>query len=295
MNDDKLFDADRLRELFIKNAGYFIACFVALSYIATSLITISETGKSFVKIFGDGVQAFLAGVLITRGLSLQGITRGMNEQVVKDAIKRHSDQVLEVESYVDDLDDWCDIKTAQALRRERTKVLASCSMRYADWFDEDGIAKPYVVEDVKGRLTKSERKRRKARLACYKKAASLKITPLSASVLTGGKSKLDDPYNFGADPGDFERNNTRRDIASKIFIGIAFGYYAVDMLSGISVADTIFKVFQVCLFLGGGLVQLLRSYMYMIDGFCKRLDSITGKLKEFEATKKKKEVKEDGG
>lgn len=296
MSDEKLFDTEKLRELFIKNAGYIIAAFIAIAYVATSLIKVSETGKSIAKIIGDGAQAFLAGVLITNGLSLQGISRGMSDQRVKDAQKEHADQVLKVEPYIHELDDWCDQKTAQALRRERTKVLAACSMRYTDCFDGDGVAKPYepLVKSEKGkRLSRSEKKREKARYKCYKRALELTITPLSANVLTGGRSKTYDPYDFGEDASDYERNNLRREIISKLAIGVVFGYYAVEMLIGISVADTVWKIFQVCVFCGSGIVQMMRSFMYMTDGYCKRLFQLTGRLREFEAAKGNKEVKED--
>lgn len=287
MNDERLFDGEKLREMFIKNAGYIIAAFIAIAYIATSLITVSETGKSVAKIIGDGAQAFLAGVLITNGLSLQGISKGMSDKRVQEAQEKHSTQVLKVEPYIDELDDWCDQKTAQALRRERTKVLAACSMRYTDCFDGEGIAKLY--EPLKAsegkKLSRDEKKREKARYRCYKRAVSLTITPLSASVLTGGRSKTYDPYDFGEDASEFERNNMKRDIISKLLVGVVFGYYAVEMLMGISLADTVWKVFQVCVFCGGGIVQMMRSFMYMIDGYCKRLDQLTGRLREFEVSK----------
>ena len=304
MNEDKIINGDAIREFVLKNTGYIAAAFIAIAYVATSLITIGETGKSVAKIVGDGAQAFLAGVLITRSFSLQGIVRGSNDERVKKARETHTNQILAVEAYIDKLDDWCDKKTAAALRRERTKILAVHSMRYIDFFDEDGVAKPYKplqLSDGK-RLRRADKRREKRREACYKRAVDMAITPLSASVLTGGKYRADDPYNFGQDVDEYERGNMKRDVISKLIIGLVFGYYMVEFLAGISLGDMIWKLFQICLFCGGGAIQMMRSFMYMTDSYCKRLLQLTGRLKEFEAAyggkteikKDEEEEKEDG-
>lgn len=300
MNEEKFINGESIRKFFLANTGYIAVAFIALAYIATSVITIGETGKSIAKIIGDGAQAFLAGVLITRGFSLQGIVRGSNDERVIKARETHSEQIFKVETYIDRLDDWCDKKTAMALRRERTKILAVQSMRYVDFFDEDGVALPYKPLPLPDGLKQRHlhKKREKKREACYKRAVDLTITPLSASVLTGGKYKADDPYNFGQDIDDYEKSNLRRDMLSKLLIGVVFGYYVVELLAGISIADTVWKVFQLCIFCGSGAIQMMRSFMYMTDRYCKRLLQLTGRLREFEAAQVNlieiKEEKEDG-
>lgn len=300
MNEEKVISGESIRKFFIDNTGYIAVAFIAIAYIATSVITIGETGKTIAKIIGDGVAAFLVGVLITRSFSLQGIVRGNNDNRVIKAREMHSEQIFKVEAYIDKLDDWCDKKTATALRRERTKILAVHSMRYIDFFDEDGVAKPYkpIPLEEGAKATRAYKKREKRREACYKRAVDMAITPLSASVLTGGKYKAEDPFNFGQDVDDYEKANMKRDLFSKLLIGIVFGYYVVELLSGISVADTLWKVFQLCIFCGGGAIQMMRSFMYMTDRYCKRLLQLTGRLREFEAAQANiieiKEEKEDG-
>lgn len=296
MNEEKIINGDTIRKFVFENTGYIAVAFIAFAYIATSLIIIDESGKSIIKIIGDGVQAFLAGVLITRGFSLQGIVRGSTDERVIKARETHSEQILKIQPYIDKLDDWCDIKTAAALRRERTKMLAVRSMRYVDFFDEEGVARSYkpLPPPYGKKELRAYNKREKRRLACYKRAVDMVITPLSASVLTGGKYKADDPFNFGQDVDDYEKNNVRRDVLGKILIGVVFGYYAVDLLANISVADTVWKIFQLCVFCGGGAIQMIRSFMYMTDRYCKRLLQLTGKLREFEAAQGNlSEVKEE--
>lgn len=285
MNEEKVISGESIRKFFLDNTGYIAVAFIAIAYIATSMITLGETGKTIAKIIGDGVAAFLVGVLITRSFSLQGIVRGNNDARVIKAREMHSEQIFKVEAYIDKLDDWCDKKTATALRRERTKILAVNSMRYIDFFDEDGVAKPYTPLSLGegARATREYKKREKRREACYRRAVDISITPLSASVLTGGKYKAEDPYNFGQDIDDYEKANMKRDVISKLLIGLVFGYYVVELLSGISVADTLWKVFQLCIFCGGGAIQMMRSFMYMTDRYCKRLLQLTGRLREFEA------------
>ncbi len=291
MNEDNIFDGEKLREFFRKNTGYIMLLFIALIYVATSLLQISETGKSVLKIVGDGALCFVVGVVFTSGFSLQGIVKGNEDSRVKEAREAHGEQVLRIEPYADALDDWCDFKTAQALRRERTKILASCSMRYDDYFDERGIAKPFVCAECK---TKKDSEREKARFDCYTKALKCKITPLSASVLTGGKGKVGDPFNFGADIDEYELGILIKDAISKVLIGLIFGYYTVSMLAGISVADLIWKIFQVCMFCASGYFQSQKAYFFMTNDYCKRLALLTGKLKEFEVSQNKNEEVTDG-
>ena len=155
MNEEKVFDGEKIREFFRRNVGYIMLFFIALAYVATSLLEISETGKTVIGIIGDGALCFFIGMTLTVGFSLQGIVKGSEDERVKEARKLHAEQVLAIEPYADKLDDWCDFKTAQALRRERTKILASCSMRYSEYFEESGVAKPFYHKECK---TKEERK-----------------------------------------------------------------------------------------------------------------------------------------
>lgn len=274
MQEEKIFDGDKIKAFVTRNAGYIMAFLVAVAYIATSLITIDETGKSVIKIIGEGAIAFCVGMFFTAIFSLQGIMQGHNDPRVIDAHKKHHNKVMEVAPCVDKLDEWCEKKTAEALKKERTRILASCSMRYVDYFDEDGLAKPYE-EKV------TDAKQAKARRRCYEKAVRCKITPLTANMLTGGRSRTQDPFNFGPDIDEYEKTTLKRDAISKVGLGVIFGYYTVSFLMGLSVSDLIWKIFQVCLFCGSGIIQKQKSFLFMTDGFCKRLFQLTAKLCEF--------------
>ena len=276
MDDEKIFDGEKIRAFINRNAGYIVAFFVALAYVATSLITISETGKSVLKIIGEGALAFSVGMFFTGIFSLQGIRQGNDNTKVNEARDKHRKQVLKVAPYIDKLDMWCEKKTAEALKKERVRILATCAMRYSDFFDDDGFAKPYTKSG-------SDEKQEKARKKCYEKAVQLKITPLSANVLTSGDGRAHDPFDFGPDIEEYEKNTMKRDAISKVGLGVIFGYYTVSLLIGFSYQDLVWKIFQVCLFCGTGILQKQRSFLFMLTGFCKRLFRLTDKLCEFEA------------
>lgn len=273
-------NGEKVRDFITKNVGYLVAAFVSLAYIATSIITLGETGKSLAKIIGDGAASFFLGTLLTHVFSLQGILRGKRDQQLLATERLHGEQVMRIAPVINELDDWCDRKTAEALRRERTKVLARNAMRYEDYFDEDGIAKPFVPKDCTSRF---ERRCEKRRFQYYKKATAVRITPLLAGTLTGGGERVEDPYDFGPDISDYERSTIRRGAVAKILLACVFGYYSVDLIAGFSYADLIWKVFQVGMYCASGVIQTQQSFLFVVDKYRRRIVRAIDRLQEFES------------
>lgn len=275
--------ADKIREFIQRNVGYLVAAAVSLFYVATSIIVPAEAKKSVVSILVDGALSFALGMILTQVFSLQGIMRGKEDPRLLDTMKCHCEQVLKIVPIIDELDDWCEKKTAEVLRRERTKVLAEGAMRYADYFDKDGIPKEFVPRKCS---TKMEEEREAERLKIYRKAIKVKITPLLAGVLTGGGEKVSDPNNFGPDIPEYMQSVLIRTAASKVLLAFIFGYYGIQLIQDFSYAELVWKVFQVGMFCAMGVVQSNQAYLFMVDGYRRRIVRFIDRLQEFEISKK---------
>ena len=125
-------------EAFYKNAGYFAVVLISLVYVASSLISISRTGKSVYEIIGTGALSLIVGTLINGIFRSVGIRRGDEDERTIATNELHGKSVDEITPYIDKLDDFCERENKRAIRDIRTRILAREGMKYSDYFDEEG-------------------------------------------------------------------------------------------------------------------------------------------------------------
>ena len=272
---------EKIKDFFRQNIGYFVVGFISIVYIATAFITIDETGKSVSQIIADGVVAFLLGVFINRVFDLQGMMSGEREEKVVATKKLHGEMVMKISPSIEKLDDWCEEENRKNYKVQRTKILARVGLKYDDCFDDNGVAKPYKVDQ--SRLNdKYLRKQELKRLAYYNKAVNLKLTALSAGELTSEGGKQQDPYYFGRTKAQYEANQSIMDIISKIGIAVIIGYYGVGLIEEFSYATLIWNTLQVGLFLVMGVIKMYQAYTFITDEFRGRIIKKIDNLQKFE-------------
>ena len=287
---------EKAREFLKKNIGYMVVGLVSAIYIATSVITMGKTGKTFGEIVADGAIVLFLGMFINRIFDLQGMMNGDREVRVQETIRLHGEAVVRISPYLDRLDKWCEDKNDEALKMQRTKILASKGMRYDVYFDEKGGAKPFFVN--KDRLKdKFLRVDEIKRLRCFRKALRLKLTPLTASGLTSEGGKKQDPYYLGRTKSQYERGATISDVITKVIIACLFGYYGAELVQDFSYADLIWKALQIGIFFITGVIKMYQSYMFVVDEYRGRIVKKIDNLQKFENyinSKKTTEVEENG-
>ncbi len=287
---------EKAREFLKKNIGYMVVGLVSAIYIATSVITMGKTGKTFGEIVADGAIVLFLGMFINRIFDLQGMMNGDREVRVQETIRLHGEAVVRISPYLDRLDKWCEDKNDEALKMQRTKILASEGMRYDVYFDEKGGAKPFFVN--KDRLKdKFLRVDEIKRLRCFRKALRLKLTPLTASGLTSEGGKKQDPYYLGRTKSQYERGATISDVITKVIIACLFGYYGAELVQDFSYADLIWKALQIGIFFITGVIKMYQSYMFVVDEYRGRIVKKIDNLQKFENyinSKKTTEVEENG-
>ena len=286
---------EKARDFLKKNIGYIVVALVSAIYIATSVIAMGETGKKIGEIIADGAIVLFLGVFVNRIFDLQGMMNGDREDRVQATIRLHGEAVVRISPYLDRLDKWCEEKNKEALKMQRTKILASEGMRYDDYFDEKGGAKPFIVnnERLKDKYLRGDELKR---LRCYRKALRLKLTPLTASGLTSEGVKKQDPYYLGRTKSQYERGATISDLVEKIVIACLFGYYGAELVQDFSYADLIWKLLQVGIFFITGVIKMHQSYMFVVDEYRSRIVKKIDNLQKFEnyMNSQNMELKENG-
>ena len=284
----------KIKDFIQRNVGMLGIVLLSLGYLATALITISETKKSVEQVIVDSVTFLLLGVLVTRLFSLQGIMNGERDVRVVRTVTLHGQMVERTEPYIDRLDAWCEVKNAQALRMQRTHVLLRNGMKYEDYFNEDGTAKKFeaqvfiepAIPEPPPTLSGKERdewrlreigkikrarelheRQEAARLQFYTAALRVSLTPLSACALTAEMVRREDPYYFGRSRREYERSSGRQDLILRIFAAVVFGFFSVDLIENFSAADLAWKVVQVAVAVTMGMVQMYQSYSYITDEY----------------------------
>lgn len=273
-------NAEKVKDFFFRNFGYFIVALVSGIYIATALFKIDETGKTVGQIIADGALVFFLGVFVARVMDLQGIITGDRDERVIKTIEVHGETVMKISPYIDKLDDWCKIKNEENLRVQRTRILATEGLKYDDYFNKDGSAKDIKADENKLN-DKLLRKTEKRRIACFRKALHLKLTPLSAGELTSEGAKKQDPYNFGRTKEQYEKQVSIKDTVSKLCLALIFGYYTVKAIEEFSFVALLWNCLQVGLFLIMGAIKMIRSYIFITDEYRGRIVKKTNNLEMF--------------
>ncbi|MBE6691095.1 MAG: hypothetical protein E7590_07445 [Ruminococcaceae bacterium] len=251
MSDRKMIWSDFL--------GYVGVAVVALLYIGTAMFVPTASGKSIGTILADGALGFALGVAINFNLNLQGILKGKNAPQMLLTREEHGKTVDRIARHIHRLDGWCADQNAEALRRERSRILIAAGLRYEDHFDEDGKAIEVVFTGDKDVV--------KLRRKAWRAALRVKLTPLSTASLTGDGERQGDPFNFGENPEQYQRRTNLTDVGSKIVMAVVFGYFGVDMIADFHFEELAWRALYVAILLAFGIAKLLRSYLFMVDTY----------------------------
>ena len=289
---------NKTKDFFTKYLGYLVVFIVSAIYIVSSLAQMGTTGRTIGEIITDGALALLLGMFINIIFDLQGMMNGDRSEEVRATIALHGQIVERISPYIERLDDWCEKQNKENLRVQRSKILAGEGMCYSDYFDEEGRAKPFIVneERLKNKLLRRDELKR---LWCYRKALRLKLTPLTASGLTSEGGKSSDPGYLGRTKGDYTKESLIKDFIVKAGTAIIFGYYGVELVQDFSYADLIWKSLQVAIFIIAGVIKMYQSYMFVKDEYRGRIIKKIDNLQKFENSARQStyeivEVKDNG-
>lgn len=266
---------ERVKGFINESAGYLAVAFVTVIYLATAIFVPGFVQKSVWTIVAEGATGFALGIVIGHNLKMQGILKGNNSALMISTRALHGQIVERIAPFINRLDGWCAMQNDDALKRERTHILAAAGLRYEDCFDADGVAREV---DLSGLPEDTVKMRKKALRA----AAHVKITPLTTASLTGTGGRAHDPFYFGETPEQYQRRTDVTDLASKVVMALIFGYFGVSMVEDFQFAELAWRALYVAILLAFGIFKMLRAYLFVTDTYRGNVVQKINHLQSFE-------------
>lgn len=246
---------ERLKTLFTDWIGYLAVAMASIVYVLSGLFVPGLTGKSVATILAEGALGFILGMAITCNMKLQGILKGKRSEELRATKELHAKTVQDISGEIDGLELWCADQNAQKLREVRTQILTVVGLRYADYFDEDGLAKTN-----KSPLSKEQSR-------ALRKARGAKISRLSTSVLTCDGEDAEDPFDFGETPAQYQRRTNITDGFTKLLTAGIFGYFGVDTVENFDLSSLVWRALFVVVLLALGVAKQMSAYLFVTDTY----------------------------
>lgn len=291
--DDK---ALKFRTFLLANLGFILVTLTVAIYLFYGIITLDKADKTVWDIIIDSAIAWIVGFSIARMLEYQGFLLGDKNDSVQKTKELHGQTTMDISPDIEYLDDWCEGENALALKVGRTQILSTVGMKYDHLFNADATVKEENIPIAKSSVKVVEARNKKKRKA-VNDALNCKITPLSSNSLTTSySSKKYDPFDFGLTKTEYTARSTISAALQKIFLGIAFGFYTVELIKDFQWGYLIYTGIQVSIFLLLGGISLVKAYFFVIESqreaTIKKINNLE-KFKNIDKTKFK-EAHKDG-
>ena len=265
----------RARDFFFRNLAMLIVALACCVYLFHGLITLSSTGRTVAEIVVNSILAFVFGYGISILMGSQGLQRGEMSDIVQKTMSLHARTVASISPKIEKLDEWCQKQTENQMRQARVAILRAAGIKiedYDEYYIHGDVPPQYRLHDGDV-ITEKERAENwdnlpKHKRRAVRRALRLKLTPLTASVLTNeGRTVYGDPYNFGDSKASFKRKQDLRKLVTRVGTALLFGYYGVQLAMDWSWSAFLWSCLQVGAFLVMGSITLLSNYFWMTDTY----------------------------
>ncbi len=237
-----------------KNALLLVAIAVCLFYVATSLIQIVSTDKTVFEIIRDSLIAFIMGMILTILMANYGIAKGKDSVAFLSSKKQYSDSIERVDEYIQYLDDYCEEKNVQRLKKEKIKYLRRYAIRYVDY--ENGTINFDKLTDEQKEALKNVDK-----IKILQLDMEYLLSDCDATTLNQEKnSKKYDIHRF-------TRKLYTQNIVMKIVFALLTGMCAVQLLQDATLANFIWSLFNVTIWFAFSILAFRTSYSYIVDDY----------------------------
>lgn len=295
--------SEKSKEILSNVVGYIVIFLTCALYVLTAILVLNPTGKTIGQIVADGLMAFGVGVSMDYMFRLQGVINGKKDSLVNNTMILYGKTVEKINPFINRLSNWCSIKNKNTLKEERTKILSRAGLRIDDYFEEDGVAKPFLLEPKfedyvkdencpnkkveKTRIKNIKRRNKdikkdfKYKKKCYWLAVKLRLTELRQADLTSEGSKKSDPNNLGQTVNEYLTMDSAKSVVVKIFLSLAIGLYGIALIDDFSFIELLWRAFQVCLFTTFGIIKMMKTKMFIVNDYRGRIIRKIDYLEEF--------------
>lgn len=254
----------------LKNSiGYIMATVFTVAYIALSILKIDKTGRTIDEIVGDGFKYYIYQIVLTALLRPQGLANGRNDEEYIKTAELHEKKVEEISENMNYLPVWCEKKNQENYKKQRTKILASESLKYSDYFQDDGtVIADYEIDSSKMSLrwkNRFTRRAEKRRYKAYRRAVKLKLSELEATSLTSSDKAKEDVYALPESEKEFLGRKFLIDIVKRTLPAILFGLYGFKEAADLNWAAFAWTVFQAVTGLVSAIAEMITSKHYIVN------------------------------
>lgn len=253
----------KANNLLTRRIGLIGVAGVSLAYMFWGLIEPELSGKSVLEIILSSGITMLVAYGIDSLLRLQGILTGALDPIVVEAKRTHVETALTANDYSPYADDWAEIENAIVLRTARTHILTSASLRYIDYFDEEGNMKDVDIPIPPKGSPKHVKARYKEKITALDKAVKFKVTPVTMAKLSAESSASLDYNDTGMEPDEYQKVMAKRALFMKLVTAGIFGQFVLNVATGDAWAGFYYGLIQVVVFLVFGLISYYLSFTYM--------------------------------
>lgn len=265
----------KFNDIFRDYIGYILSLLVVVGYILTAIFILSDTGKTVQQIIVDSFIIFVLGVLLSNTMGHQGLNDGdMNEAVIQSKID-HSLILNDTQPFWFYSPKFCEFKNKTALKHERERLLNFATLRYNDYFDDDGRFIGKLI-DKTGNMDKFVEKQNKA----IKDAINLEITQITPTDLITENAKPNDPLARGRSKQTYMVQSNVRDVFAKVATGIFGGVYTAQFI-GADLGEIAYRIVIAIILLAFGVVRYYANFRFVIGENKERTIMAIHWLKEF--------------
>lgn len=286
---------ETLRGVFGLNMSTVIVLSICGILIATAIFEPTKTGASVYEIVINSMSIFLSTMAINALLRDKSIRDAFAMQSVQLIVGNFGSRVKEVieNNEMEDLEKWCDEKNKANYENQRKRILASVGLEYKDFFKNgEYTGKEIYIPKIKEarqigmwyfpRAWRMAVKQSKALAS----ARYLRLSEISAQMLTTEGENANDQYRMGRDVHTFRKQTAKSQAKTKILIALIFGYYTSAIIANFSFLNLVIKIMQVAFALVMGAIDYLATTGYVINELMGRYTKKTRLIDQYHGTRK---------
>lgn len=259
MNDIKYLNDEETKESFgVKTVNFLrnnaITILIILScviYVFKGFIEVSSTSKTLTEIIFDSLITYIMGISLSTLLGEKGIQDGLRSEKYSNSIREYSKVIDLITPNIDRLDNYCDYKNEQRLKRRQTLYLRKHGLTYDKWNNCE-----YSVD----KLTDNQKN-------ALDEIGKIDVFRLTFEYLTSDSIDLDESDKKIPTINSYKGKTAFKNALVKIIIALTFGFFAIDFILEQSLANVIYSVIQICVWLMAGAMTYLNSYSFITETY----------------------------
>lgn len=267
----------KFNDIFRDYIGYVLSLLVVLGYILTAIFTLAETGRTVYEILVNSFVIFVLGIALSNTLGHQGLNEGDHDESVILSKENHNKALQDTQPFWYEAVDFCKLKNSQALRQERERILNFATLRYYDYFDQDGRFIGALIQLPEDNMKTFVIKQNKA----IQSALDLDITQITPTDLITESVKVNDPLARGRSKSQYLVHSNVKDIGAKVATAIFGGVYTASFI-GADIGEIAYRIVIAIILLAFGVVKYYANYRFVVSENKDRTIMATHWLREFE-------------